>query len=90
MSVSLLNDYFMHRINGVPSCANDKLLTRILRDEWKFDGYVVSDQSAIENIITDHHYLNTSAQTAAACIKAGCNLELSSNAADPVYYSMRN
>ncbi|XP_041352564.1 probable beta-D-xylosidase 5 [Gigantopelta aegis] len=85
-SYNLMCSY--NRINGVPSCANEKLLTTILRDEWNFSGYIISDGSAIENIITWHHYLNTSAETAAACIKAGCNLELSSNAADPVYYAM--
>ncbi|KAG8143056.1 hypothetical protein E2320_000339 [Naja naja] len=31
-----------NRINGVPACANKKLLTDILRDEWGFQGYVVA------------------------------------------------
>ncbi len=39
------NIYFS--INGVPSCANEKLLTDILRNEWNFTGYVVSDQGAL-------------------------------------------
>ena len=30
-------------INGVPACANHELLTKITREEWKFDGFVVSD-----------------------------------------------
>ena len=30
-------------INGVPSCANRELLTDLLRDNWNFDGFVVSD-----------------------------------------------
>ena len=34
-------------INGVPACANAKLLTDITRTEWGFEGYVVSDQGAI-------------------------------------------
>ena len=36
-----------YRINGVPACANKKLLTDILRNEWNFKGYVVSDQGAL-------------------------------------------
>ena len=36
-----------YRINGVPACANRKLLTDILRNEWNFKGYVVSDQGAL-------------------------------------------
>ena len=42
------------RINGVPACANKELLTDILRNEWGFRGYVVSDEMAIENIIIFH------------------------------------
>ena len=34
-------------INGVPSCANSILLTDILRNEWNFKGYVVSDDGAL-------------------------------------------
>ena len=75
-------------LNGVPACANKKLLTDILRTEWKFTGYVVSDESAIENIINDHHYLTNNVDTVAACVNAGCNLELSPNLITPVYLSL--
>ncbi|XP_067675251.1 uncharacterized protein [Haliotis asinina] len=77
-----------NEINGVPSCANKKLLTDILRTEWGFKGYVISDQSAIERIITQHHYRNNSVDTVAACVKAGCNLELSGNLSQPVFMSL--
>ncbi|XP_048240193.1 probable beta-D-xylosidase 2 isoform X3 [Haliotis rufescens] len=83
---SLMCSY--NRINGVPACANKRLLTDILRTEWGFKGYIVSDEAAIENIITHHHYLNNSVDTVAACVKAGCNLELSGNSAQPVYMSL--
>ena len=65
-------------INGVPACANGKLLTDITRKEWGFKGYIVSDAGAVSNIISQHHYLNNTIDTAAASIKAGCNLELGS------------
>ena len=64
------------RINGIPACANYELLTVILRNEWRFNGYVVSDDGAVINIVTQHKYLNNFTETAAACINAGCNLEL--------------
>nr|KAG5694878.1 hypothetical protein BaRGS_029495 [Batillaria attramentaria] len=76
------------RINGVPACANSELLTDVLRDEWNFTGYIVSDEGAIENIINLHHYLNNTVDTVAACVNAGCNLELSGNLAKPVYFSL--
>ncbi|XP_031988485.1 probable beta-D-xylosidase 2 isoform X1 [Corvus moneduloides] len=71
-----------NRINGVPACANKKLLTDILRGEWGFDGYVVSDEGAVELIMLGHHYTRTFLETAVASVNAGCNLELS--------YGMRN
>ncbi|XP_046571820.1 probable beta-D-xylosidase 7 [Haliotis rubra] len=74
-------------INGVPACANKRLLTDILRGEWGFQGYVVSDQGAIENIIGSHHYFNNTVDTVAACVNAGCNLELTGEA-NVVYLSM--
>ncbi|XP_046354046.2 probable beta-D-xylosidase 2 [Haliotis rufescens] len=77
-----------NRINGVPACANKKLLTDILRTEWGFKGYVVSDEGAIENIIYAHHYLNDSVDTVAASVKAGCNLELSYFDGHPVFFSV--
>ena len=62
------------RIRGVPACANKKLLTDILRNEWGFRGYVVSDEGAIENIMVFHNYTHTKAETAAAAINAGTQL----------------
>jgi len=75
-------------VNGVPSCANKKLLRRILREEWNFTGYVVSDADALDNIIHCHHYLNNTMSTAAAAVKAGCNLELTGMASGHVFDSM--
>ncbi|KAK6170944.1 hypothetical protein SNE40_019222 [Patella caerulea] len=74
---SLMCSY--NSINGVPACANKELLTDILRTEWGFKGYVVSDEAAIEGISGGHNYTNNSVACAAAAISAGCNLEL----ADP-------
>ena len=73
------------RINGIPACANKKLLTDILRKELGFKGYVISDEGAVENIIERHHFLKTKVDTVAACVNAGCNLELSSNLTDAVF-----
>ncbi len=63
-------------VNGVPACASSFLLTDLLRNQWGFDGYVVSDCGAIHNIwgTQEHHYVNTPEEAAAAAVKAGCNL----------------
>ena len=61
---------------GVPACASSFLLTDLLRKQWGFDGYIVSDCDAIHNIWApyQHHYVNTPEEAAAAAVKAGCNL----------------
>jgi len=64
-----------NRVNEVPACANDWLLNDILRDEWGFDGFVVSDCGAISDIIHQHQYTDNQAQAVAAALKAGMDLE---------------
>jgi beta-glucosidase len=63
-------------LDGVPDCANYFLLTDLLRKQWGFEGYVVSDCGAIVDIWgrQEHHYVNTPEEAAAAAVKAGCNL----------------
>ena len=41
---------------GVPMCANQMLLTDVLRGEWGFDGYITSDCGAINDIFANHKY----------------------------------
>jgi len=61
-------------LNGVPCCGNYMLLTEVLRDEWDFDGYVVSDCGAISDIYVNHHYVTTAEQAAALGVLSGCDL----------------
>lgn len=62
-------------IDGVPACASTMLLRDHLRDDWKFDGYVVSDCAAVADVDTGHHYAPDMAHAAAAALKAGTDLE---------------
>lgn len=82
--------YILSSINGVPACSNELVLRDILRGEWNFSGYVVSDEGAIENQITFHHYYNNTVDAAAGSVNAGCNLELSGNLSDPVFMRIGN
>ncbi|HEY6728415.1 MAG TPA: glycoside hydrolase family 3 C-terminal domain-containing protein, partial [Polyangiaceae bacterium] len=63
-----------NRTNGEPCCASDTLLRKILRDEWGFQGYVVSDCWAIRDIHENHKYTQTPEESAAIAVKAGCDL----------------
>jgi len=63
-------------VNGVPCCADPFLLRDLLRKQWGFEGYVVSDCDAVRDIWDPrrHRYVKTPEEAAAAAVKAGCNL----------------
>ena len=63
-------------INGIPACANQRLLTEILRGGMDFAGYVIADDDALISIRTGHHYVDTNEETAIVALNAGVNLEL--------------
>ena len=50
-------------INGVPASGNHFTLTKILRDEWNFDGFVVSDYTSVQEMIA-HGYAADGADAA--------------------------
>ncbi|HZI41189.1 MAG TPA: glycoside hydrolase family 3 C-terminal domain-containing protein, partial [Gemmatimonadaceae bacterium] len=62
-------------IDGKPACANDKLLATILRGEWKFPGYVVSDCGAIDDIYLRHKTVPTAVAAAALGVRTGTDLD---------------
>ena len=63
-----------NRVDGEASCASKMLLEDKLRREWKFDGYVVSDCGAIEDIYENHKIVSTPAEAAALSVNNGCDL----------------
>jgi len=63
-----------NRYMGEACCGSSLLLTPILRKEWGFGGYVVSDCGAIDDISAGHKIVATSAQAAALAVKSGCDL----------------
>lgn len=65
-------------LNGVPSTANRWLMRDILRDEWKFDGVVISDYSAISELIA-HGVAENKKQAAEYALKNGCDIEMCSD-----------
>jgi beta-glucosidase len=56
-------------------CSASSLLLGILRNEWGFKGYVVSDCGAIFDILAGHKVVPTLAQAAALALKSGCDLD---------------
>jgi beta-glucosidase len=73
---SIMNAY--HELDGVPCGASRELLTQILREEWGFQGLVVSDYFAVRMLADYHQVAEGKAQAAAMALEAGIDLELPS------------
>ncbi len=65
-------------LNGVPASANPFTLTKVLRGEWKFDGFVVSDYTAVQELI-QHGVAANEADAARLALNAGVDLEMVSH-----------
>lgn len=63
-----------NRTNGEPCCGSKTLLVDILKEEWGFDGHIVSDCWAIRDFHTNHMVTSTAAESAALALKNGCDL----------------
>ncbi|CAN7467111.1 glycoside hydrolase family 3 N-terminal domain-containing protein [Variovorax paradoxus] len=66
-----------NEISGIPSIANPALLTGVLRDEWKFKGFVVSDYTADEELIA-HGYAADGREAAKQSFLAGTDVSMQS------------
>lgn len=65
-----------NEIDGVPSHANKWLLQNILREEWGFDGLVVSDYFGINELMTRHNVAANQAAAAKRALESGVDMEL--------------
>ncbi|KAH6799759.1 hypothetical protein C2S51_036243 [Perilla frutescens var. frutescens] len=64
-----------NQVNGVPTCADPKLLRKTVRDAWGLKGYIVSDCDSVGVFYNTQHYTSTPEEAAAAAIKAGLDLD---------------
>jgi len=62
-------------LDGVPSSANPFTLTQVLRGEWKFPGFVVSDYTAVHELI-NHGIAADAAEAARLALTAGVDMEM--------------
>lgn len=67
-----------NRYNGEATCGSDDLLNGILRTEFGFEGYIVSDCGAINDIYRGHKLVGTAAEASALAVKTGTDLECGS------------
>jgi beta-glucosidase len=64
-----------NELSGFPASANRHTLTEILRDEWKFPGYVVSDWQSVGELV-DHGVVADDAEAARLGLTAGVDMEM--------------
>jgi len=64
-----------NRVDGEAACGSSRLLQDILRDEWGFNGYIVSDCWALDDIYRNHKLVETPEEAAAMALKAGTDLD---------------
>lgn len=62
-------------INGIPACLHGDMQNDILRTEWNFDGFIVSDCDAISDVYKGHHYTKTAAEASGKGLSAGCDFD---------------
>jgi beta-glucosidase len=62
-------------LDGVPASANPFTLTKVLRGEWKFDGFVVSDYTAVQELI-QHGLAKDGKDAAQLALNAGVDMEM--------------
>jgi beta-glucosidase len=65
-----------NEIDGIPSHSNKHLLDEILRQEWGFDGLLVSDYFGITELRTIHHIVDSNEAAAKLALESGVDIEL--------------
>ncbi|MGD8749789.1 MAG: glycoside hydrolase family 3 N-terminal domain-containing protein [Anaerolineales bacterium] len=73
-AVSMMAAY--NSLNGLPCSCNPWLLTKVLRDEWGFDGFVVSDYFSVVHIQEKHAVAANRLEAAKKAVEAGLDVEL--------------
>ena len=66
-----------NEIDGIPSHVNPWLLDRVLRQEWGFRGYVMSDGNGLQMLVETHHVAADFAEAARKALAAGVDFDLS-------------
>lgn len=77
-ALSVMTSY--NSIDGVPCTSNHYLLTQLLRNEWNFRGFVVSDLYSIEGIHESHFVAPTKENAAVQAVTAGVDVDLGGDA----------
>ncbi|MBN1117251.1 MAG: beta-glucosidase BglX [Bacteroidales bacterium] len=78
-----------NEINGIPATGNKFLLSKVLRDEWNFKGFVVSDWESVRQLVV-HGYAHDNKDAAYKSFTAGCDMEMASTCYETYLKEMVN
>ncbi len=76
-ALSVMTSY--NSLDGIPTTCNPDLLTGVLRDEWKFNGFVVSDLESIDGLARDHKVAASKQEAGEMALMAGVDVDLGAN-----------
>lgn len=76
-ALSVMTSY--NAIDGEPTTGNRALLTDLLRGEWGFDGFVVSDLQSVDGLANDHRIAADLREAGEMALKAGVDVDLGAN-----------
>lgn len=76
-ALSVMTSY--NSIDGVPSTGNPQLLRKVLKEEWGFDGFVVSDLVSIDGLFDSHRIAKDKEEAGVIAINAGVDVDLGAN-----------
>lgn len=77
-ALSVMTSY--NAIDGIPATADKSLLTDLLRHEWGFNGFVVSDLFSIDGLAGTHHVASSRREAANQALEAGVDVDLGAQA----------
>lgn len=78
-----------NRLNGEPCCTSNTLIQKILRKEWGFQGQIVTDCWALDDIWARHKVVPTRVEVAAQALRAGINLDCANILQDDVMKAIK-
>ena len=76
-ALSVMTSY--NSLDGIPTTCNPELLTGVLRDEWGFNGFVVSDLESIDGLARDHRVAASTQEAGELSLNAGVDVDLGAN-----------
>ena len=87
-ALSVMTAY--NSIDGIPCTSNRELLTDVLRNDWNFQGFVVSDLISIDGLMENHHVAASLEDAATLSLNAGVDVDLGGNAFAELEKAVKN